>query len=105
MPRMRDSHKMAAKGASHAARSKLAWRIAPVVMGWILARVWLRRIPLSLPPLPALSRGEGWGEGVSPRKWGGSDSRKVPLTRRALRVGLSPRAGRGEEGVLLRGAA
>jgi XRE family transcriptional regulator, aerobic/anaerobic benzoate catabolism transcriptional regulator len=43
-------------------------------------------------PSPRL-RGEGRGEGASPR---GSESRRGPLTRRASRDDLSPRAGGGE---------
>jgi excinuclease ABC subunit B len=43
-------------------------------------------------PSPRL-RGEGRGEGASPR---GSESRVGPLTRRASRDDLSPHAGRGE---------
>jgi XRE family aerobic/anaerobic benzoate catabolism transcriptional regulator len=44
-------------------------------------------------PSPRL-RGEGWDEGASPP---GSESRQRPLTRRASRDDLSPRAGRDEE--------
>jgi hypothetical protein len=44
-------------------------------------------------PLAPFLRGEGWGEGLPQQQ----DSWRVPLTRRALRVGLSPRAGRGED--------
>jgi XRE family transcriptional regulator, aerobic/anaerobic benzoate catabolism transcriptional regulator len=39
-------------------------------------------------------RGEGWDAGASPL---GSESRQRPLTRRASRDDLSPRAGRGED--------
>src|ERR1700691_5597736 len=42
--------------------------------------------------LAPLLRGEGWGEGLSRQ----ASSRRVPLTRRASRVDLSPQAGRGE---------
>ncbi len=38
-------------------------------------------------------RGEGWGEELPQQR----DSWRVPLTRRASRVGLSPQAGRGED--------
>ena len=45
------------------------------------------------PPSPRSSRGEGRGEGQLRAR-----SQRLPLTRRALRVDLSPQAGRGENG-------